>query len=403
MTDGRRLLATAFLLLFVALAGCHALAPLEEPVCHACEAGVEGVDDSDVTVDSSSLQVDFMANGSGRWTVTAAVSGPDAERLRTNETAVRLLAERAVANRAYVDGTGYRPIHGGNVSNLTARFANGTLTIGFTVADAAGQGPGGTLLVDYLHTEWERPPDHLLGADEVMFRGPPGTVVTNDPPGGRLTEDGRAVVWTGSGTRVSSHTYVTYGPDRSAGSRAAGQAAIASHVVQWAGPRIVATAAGPVVGLAVLFAVLWLVVYWRDDALAAPWNRQTEAEPKGAYRDLSGDLAVGVALVAIGIGVPFVLRSLGLTGGMSVPFVLVVAVAATLFLVAGAAVHQSRRGSRVATMLAVCSPFVLAAVETQTAPGPFGAYVVRTAPLWAVLCLVVSPLFLVGWYLGRRA
>jgi len=197
--------------------------------------------------------------------------------------------------------------------------------------------------------------------------------------------------------------HVTYGPDRSAGSRAAGQAAIASHVVQWAGPRIVATAAGPAVGLAVLLAALWLVVYWRDDALTAPWNRRAEARPTGAYRDLATDLAVGAALVAVGVVVPFGLRSLGLVGELSVPFVLVGATAAALLLVAGAAVGRGRRWSRIATILAVCSPFVLAAIETQTTPGPFEAYVVRTAPVWAVLCLLVSPLFFVGWYLGRRA
>jgi hypothetical protein len=397
----RRVLAAAFLLAFVALAGCHALGTIEQPVCHACEAGVEGVEEPSVTVESSSLRVDLRADGSGRFTVESDLSGDGVERLRTNDTAVERLAERAVAATPYRNGAATRPIHGGNVSNLTASFENGTLTVGVTVADAARQGPGGTLLVDYLHTEWERPPDHVLGADEVTFRGPPGTVVTNDPPGGRVTEDGRAVVWTGSETRVSSHTYVTYGPDRSAGSRAAGQAAIASHVVRWAGPRIVATAAGPAVGLAVLFAVLWLVVYWLDDALTAPWNRQAEARPTGAYRDLATDLAVGAVLVAVGVVVPFGLR--GLLGDLSVPFVLVGAIAAALLLAAGAAVGRSRRWSRVATTLAVCSPFVLAAVETQTTPGPFGAYVVRTAPVWAVLCLLVSPLFFVGRYLGRRA
>ena len=147
--------------------------------------------------------------------------------------------------------------------------------------------------------------------------------------------------------------------------------------------------------------MLWLVVYWLDDALTAPWNRQAEARPTGAYRDLATDLAVGAVLVAVGVVVPFGLR--GLLGDLSVPFVLVGAIAAALLLAAGAAVGRSRRWSRVATTLAVCSPFVLAAVETQTTPGPFGAYVVRTAPVWAVLCLLVSPLFFVGRYLGRRA
>lgn len=400
MADTRRLLAAGFLLLFVALAGCS-YTPIEKPVCHACERGFEGLEDANVTADSSSLRIDIRANGSGRWTITSDLSGSGVERLRTNGTAVQQLAERAVSTPTFHDGAEYRPIHGGTVSNRTARFENGSLIIAFTVEDAARTRFGDTLLVDYLHTRGDQPRNHPLGADEVTVVGAPGTVVSNDPPGASIGDSGRTVVWTGAETRVSSHTYIAYTADGGIRGRAAAEASIAVDVVRWTGPAVVRAGTSIAVGLALFFGILWLVVYWRDDALETPWRRRPGEDPAGPLRGIATDLAIGLALVTVGAAVAIATYGTGRAWSLPLPFTAAIAVG--LFLLAGWTVHRSRRTTRVLTTIVVGSPFVVAAYHVPRIPSnPFDSTAAAAVILWPVLCLLVSPTFLVGWYTERK-
>lgn len=396
MVGSRRLLAAGFLLLFVALSGCS-ITTVQEPVCFTCERGVETVEGANVTVDASALRIELRPDGSGRWTVTSDLSGPGVDRLRSNETAVQRLADRAVTARS----AGYRSIHGGNVSNRTAEFENGTLAIAFTVEDASRQTVGGTLLFDYLHTKGRDVSNGIraesgrrLGADEVVVAGPTGTVVSNDPPGGRITDDGRSVVWTDRDTQVDYQTYVAFGPRDSVVGRPLAEIGIASDVLRWAAPSIVATGYGFAVGLAVLFGVLWVVLYNRS-RIAAPayvaW-----------YYDL--DDAYPAGLVEVGIGVGFVVVAVVVALGVDAdpeqgirPLVALAGVVGACLL-AGRTATRSPRTSAVLTTLVVGTPFVVAAIYV---PVHYGTATVVAVAIWTAGCVLASPALLVGWYTAR--
>ena len=401
MTGARRTLALGSLLLLVALAGCS-FSVVEKPVCHTCERGVEGAETADVTVESSSLRVDIRDDGSGRWTVASDVTGPGVERLRNNETAVRRLAEESVRDSAYDrrSAARYEPIHGGDVSNLTATLENGTLVVRFTVENAGKGAVGDTLLVDYLHTNGERPQSHPLGADEVRFRGPPGTVVSNDPPGATVSGSGRTARWTGRDTRVTGHAYLTYSPDEGRAGRTAGQAAVAGDVARWALPMVYRSGVASALGLAVLLAAAWLVGYRLDGAVDPSWEGIDEGDSKRVLRSLALEAGLGAAVAAVAVLALLVTHD---PGTRRTDLLLPMAAAsAALFFATGAAANHSRLASRAGTAFLVCSPFVVAANDVPSIPpAPAATSGSLAALVWVVVCLFASPTFFLGWYAGH--
>ena len=400
MVDTRRTLAFGGLLLLVALTGCSYIV-VEEPVCHACERGMEGAETANVTVESSSLQVEFREDGSGRWTVTSEVTGAGLERLQDNETAVRRLAEESVQNPVYPEySTRYEPIHGGDVSNLTATLENGTLVVRFTVENAGKGAVGDTLLVGYLHTNGEYPRNHPLGTDEVRFRGPPGTVVSNNPPEATITNQGRTARWTGRGTRVTSHAYLTYSPDDGRAGRTTGQAAIAADVARWALPEVFHAGVGAALGLAVLLTVLWLIGYRLDGSIDPSWRDSREGNQRRFLRNLVLEAGLGAAVVVIAVLALLATHEPGTrwSGGL----ISLAVASVTLLFATGAAANYSRVASRAGTAFLVCSPFLVAAGYVPSIPTrPTGASTPFLALAWAVVCLLASPAFFIGWYAIR--
>jgi hypothetical protein len=401
MPNARRVLALSFLLLFVGLAGCAP--PTEKPVCYACEYGVEDAEAANVTVESSSLRVEVRQDGSGRLRVTSNTVGPDVERLRTNETLVITVAEQAVTGTAGDRKlSSIEPIHEGQVTNVTATFDDGVLLINFSVPEIGRTAIGNTLLVDYLHTKGEGVETRELGTDEARFRGPPGTMVTNDPPGAATADAGRTAVWTGSDTHLDSQTYITYGRDDGVGGWTAGQASIAMDVAGWTLPTIIG---GGYIVTSVLLGwmmLLWLIVYGRDDNAVRPWQRARGGDTWQTLRSLALDTVLGLAVIAVAImlvlvggafrfGLGSQMFLVGTLGGPPIAFFLV-----------GLSVHRSRRMCRAGTAGIVCSPFVLTALIARTTTSPIGPSARTFAIFYVAICLLASPLFLLGWYVGSR-
>ncbi|WP_137286444.1 hypothetical protein [Halorussus salinisoli] len=237
-SGARRLFALLALGVLVFTSGCADFPP-SPTVCITCEKGIENAtaDGPDVSVESSELGIRVREDGNSRWTVRANLSGPDVGELRSDPDRVSRLARESVTG-AVGDVAPYVAIHGGNVTNLSARMEDDVLVVSFTVSNVARRGFGEVLLVDYFDTEGRGPSSYLLGADRVVVRGPAGTVATNYPPEANVTERGRAVVWRSSDTRVvTGDTYVAFAPDDRLSTRLATRSTVTSHVASWAAPR----------------------------------------------------------------------------------------------------------------------------------------------------------------------
>lgn len=206
-------LPLAFCLLVGTLALPAAASPQPTPVCGPCGAGLTlAADEPDalggLRVAESRAVVRVHDDGTATWRVRSTLA---------NETALRYLRDHPEAvDRLVRDALRYGTVEG-PFENVSARLDGETLHATYEDADAGRRTPGGVLLVEYFHSRgYDRWP--VLTADRLTVVGPPGTAVTNDPPGARV--EGRNATWTGNASasvydapRVETDAYVAYAAD----------------------------------------------------------------------------------------------------------------------------------------------------------------------------------------------
>lgn len=363
-----RLLATVSVLLLIAMSGCVEVGSADY-VCLSCETGIEetAADDVDLWVERSDLEIRVHENGSARWRVRADLSGENLSKLAAERERPERLARRAVADSIFLGITSANSLHGGDVRNVTAAFENGTLQITFVVPDMGRRSISGVVLVDQFHVNGEKPAKYSLGTDRVVVRGPPGTVVANDPRSGSTTADHSAIVWEGSGSKVSGETYIVFGPDQEIGTRLAAYAAIATDVAHWLAPRFQSGAIGGFTMLLVAFALLGLATS-RDQE-----DTQTASEsvlgPKPPYQVVGIVLVVLGSIAAIGLAV----SDAGGSGRdiVRVLFVFPPIVPVVLFLVLGADLVRGGRWRRLLLLAIFLAPLIMV-TPTAATPSPSG-------------------------------
>ena len=152
--------------------------PQPDPVCGACGSSFEQIAERQgvaVNVTHSTATVQIHANGSATWVVTNQVNESAATRLSENPALLDRIAREAAA-----DGWGLPHVYrDGAVTFQSASIEDRTVRIQFEDPDA-GTRHAGVLVVDYLHSEGVRG-GWILNADRFTVRGPPGTMVVNDP------------------------------------------------------------------------------------------------------------------------------------------------------------------------------------------------------------------------------
>ncbi len=209
----RRVALPLALLLVATLALPAAVAsPQPTPVCGPCGAGLEQAASDDVEtlrglrVTESRAVVRVHDDGTATWSVTVRVA---------NESAVSYLRDHPEAvDRIVRDALRYGTVDG-PFGNVSARLDGNTIHAQYRDAAGASRNlPGGVLLVEYLHSRgydtWD-----VLTTDRLTIVGPPGTEVTNDPPGAQV--EGRNATWEGNASaplydapRVKEDAYVAY-------------------------------------------------------------------------------------------------------------------------------------------------------------------------------------------------
>ncbi|WP_157971774.1 hypothetical protein [Halorussus litoreus] len=236
------LVIVAIAVVVPALVPATAAAPPPEGVCGVCGSAFEQSAEEvgvDATVVESDLAVHVSADGDSRWTAHVVLSRPAADRFAANRTLLRRAVEQTYASyRTAVD----------DPRNLSVGLDDRTVTVSFTVADAAQRYPGDVLLFDAFARS---PPDGepYVDADELSVHGPTGTAVTHAPAGG--TVDGNRVVWTASedgrtySPRLGREASVAFGPNDGLPSRAATAVAVRGHSLDVIGPELRAYALAP--------------------------------------------------------------------------------------------------------------------------------------------------------------
>jgi hypothetical protein len=282
--------------------------PQPSPICGFCggtfsdeseDAGVNA------TVAESHATVQVHENGSATWTVRNRLSA-GADRFRANpglltDVGMRLATvERGVAeDPRFVD----------------ARMDGDTAVLVYRDPDVAER-HAGLLVVDYLH-HGGYVPWHVVDAESFTIRGPPGTVVANNPGAGVV--DGRSVSYAGSSERpvyegptLEENPFVVFGPDRSSVTQARASAAVLLAVA----PLVVERAGQFLLVPLPLFAVLLGVAVWG----VRRFDREVPVRPVAAAvaaiavlggaallvtydpRSLPGLALVGPALVGLLVG-----------------------------------------------------------------------------------------------------
>lgn len=245
--------------------------PQPSPVCGFCGSAFEDAAQKqgvNASVEESIVVVQVHENGTATWVVRNRLSlGADefrGDRDRLNRTA-EWLAEN----------------HWGlpdDPSFVSARMDGDAVVLTYRDPDAAER-RAGLLVVDYLH-EGGREPWYHVNAERFTIRGPPGTVVTNDPDSGHVgdgidrttgngegADPGGGVTWRGNssgpvyeGTDVEGSPYVVFGPDRSPVTQARTAVALALAtfpiVVESLQSYLLYQTAAFAVGLAVVVAFL---------------------------------------------------------------------------------------------------------------------------------------------------
>lgn len=256
----RRLLGGLALAALVLLAGCGGGKPA---VCGPCETDELARERGyDVETVSETVTIDVRRDGSARWRARLVLTGNATATLAENETLTRSLVRSTFA-RAMGAASPDTPL------NLSVRVEGSTLFVGFDDPALAHRHVGGGWLVERFNDEPGGAPFAGFGvrADEVVLRGPDGTVVVNRPASGRVS--GPTVTWRGV---VDKRTYVAFGPDRSLASRAAAEVAVAVAVAGW---LLWPTFVGALPATLLLAWVGSILVYryrggpaWREDLVA---------------------------------------------------------------------------------------------------------------------------------------
>lgn len=394
-SDDRRTLALLVVLAIILLAGCVDYPP-GHYACLTCERGIEAAaeDEYDVSVTGSELRIRVREDGSARWTIWSTLEGADIETLRSDPEALDRFAAASVTDSVGNVAEDYA-IHRGDVENVTARMDGETIIITFIVPDVADRNSGGIVLVDYFNTRGNAPESYSLGTDRIRLHGPSGTVVTKGPPAGTRTDDDAAVVWTDEREGISGTTYVGFGPDRNAMTKAKTEASVAADMAGWVVPGTLQIAILPALVTFFLVYVLWFFHRHRSDAKTTTADDRRLRPPRSELLTDGTILAAGIAgLLAItytGIGTRAVDLGLQLlVWPPVVPFALL-----GLF---GYTIGRFGRLSRLCAYTIVGWPIVLGAGFASTPPGPPSA-----DRLWLlVLTLIFVLVGLPGFYAGYR-
>jgi hypothetical protein len=299
-----RLALPLLLVSLLALAGLAAGSPQPTPVCGFCADEFEdAAADSglNASVAESHVTVQVHENGSATWTVRNRLergAGEFRERAGTLSAVGEHLAGSPGATVEDVRFVGGRM--DGDVAVLTFRDAD------------AAERHAGLLVVDYLHHEGYTP-WYVVNADTVTVRGPPGTVVANEPSWGSV--DGRSLTMTGASTgshfelpRVEEPPLVAFGPDASASTAARADAAVALSV--W--PLVVDRLAGFLLVQVPVFALAVVGV----GGLVARFEPEVDLEGLAATLGVAGLLGTGLLVVGME---PGWMTTLGLVGALSAP------------------------------------------------------------------------------------
>jgi hypothetical protein len=222
------LVVSSVLLLVLTSVPAGSAAPPPEGVCGVCGSEFERTAEEngiDATVRASNLTVQVTPAGDSHWTAIATLNRAAADQFARNRTLLDRTVRRTYASyRTVVD----------DPENLSVTLDDRTVTVTFTVANAAHRYPGGVLVFD----EFARyPPDGEAynDADTLIVTGPSGTTVTHSPPGS--TARGNRAVWTADADRRTSRSQlgreatVAFAPDGGLLARAATAAAVRTHAL----------------------------------------------------------------------------------------------------------------------------------------------------------------------------
>lgn len=279
VSGSRRLLALGAVVALALLAGCDGGA--FNRVCTVCEGNALPNEDYGA-VENSTVDVQLTEDGAGHWTATVEMAAthdvPSADGIR--ET---LHGESE--NR-------YVPIYEGDARNVSVQRGAGEFRVSFTVEEMARRTDDGRLLVTYFNgINYDH--SYRLGTDRFRVHAPPGTAISNSPPGATV-RNGSTAVWRGDDTELSGELFLVVDDDRTAVTRGRAKLLIAQLAVERGGPRT-ATLAVPG-SLVVGGMALWLVGRRGD----GPVRRQLLGSQRKRRRFVPGVvLAVAVVLVAV--------------------------------------------------------------------------------------------------------
>ncbi len=184
--------------LFGAVAPGDAMPP-PRPLCDACGETFEATAQAygvDLAVERSTATVSLQENGSATWVVRNHLEdarGVEVERLRSNATLRRQIADRAMWDTDTVDAT---------VSPA------GVLTMRYREVDFAEPSVGGTLRSGEFTREYGYRNLDGLGADRLVVVAPNGSRVGRTVPGATVSDDGRRMTL----TRLETGRFVTFVP-----------------------------------------------------------------------------------------------------------------------------------------------------------------------------------------------
>lgn len=277
--------------LLVTVAGAS---PQPSPICGFCgdqfvrAAADHGVDTSVV---GSGVVVQVHENGSATWTVRNELANGSDQFREDPGQLVAVARSLAGSSRGVASEPRF----------VSARIDGDTAVLVYRDRDAAER-EAGLLVVDYLHDRgserW-----YIVDADAFTIRGPPGSVVSNEPGSGAV--DGHSVTWRGNvgGELYEAQTlegspYVVFGPDRSAGTRLRTGAALALATL----PIVIRSVQSFLLWQTALFVLL----------LGATVTVVRRKVPAVGVRPLAGTLAV---LGGAGVVVPVIVGTPGWVGG----------------------------------------------------------------------------------------
>ncbi|WP_135304356.1 hypothetical protein [Haloarcula amylovorans] len=299
----RRLLCCLVVGSLLAVAVPASAAPPPRPLCDACGDTFEETaeyQDVSLTVERSTATIAVHENGTATWVVQNHLTG-DGERLRTNESLLRSIGDRAMWDAEFL---------GANVS------ADGVVTLRYREAGFAESAAGGTLRSGEFTESYGYRNLAGLGADRLTVVAPDGMRVGWTVPGASVSEDGTRMTL----TSLDRGGFVTFVPRDSAFGPVTSLLAVGSLV----GPVFFLNAA---VQLALPAAVFGLLVSalggglsWLDPDVSDYGDRAGPALAVvgGLVTALSlaaGGVSIlgGSAAPVVGVGITFALFGLALS------------------------------------------------------------------------------------------